>query len=83
MDPIHLNLKGEAVALLARLRTYQTGDFRDGDTRLRSVEMIKRGLPTPAYIHPRHMCGMVWDTKLLDDTLVGYVMTYAGMAPPF
>jgi len=82
MDPTHLSLKGEALALISGASTYQTGDTRDGAVRLRSVEMISRGLPATAYIHPSHQCGMNWQ-DYSDGRSAAAPVLFSGAAPPF
>lgn len=59
MAPERLNPRGEAAALLAGIRTYITGDHRDGATRMRTGEMIRRGMEHGS-VHPKHVCGMTW-----------------------
>jgi hypothetical protein len=84
MDPIHLSLRGEAMVLLSGASTYQTGDTRDDATRLRTAEMITRGLPAGAYIHPGHRCGADFNHDgYTDDRTPTLPLHYSGAAPPF
>jgi hypothetical protein len=71
MAPERLNPKGEAVALVAAIKTYVSGDHRDGATRLRTTEMIQRGM-MHGDIHARHVCGMFWSTDYVKDCDLGY-----------
>jgi hypothetical protein len=84
MDPVHLNLTGEMIALLSGGHTFMAGDSRDGAVRLRSTEMIARGLPDYAWIHPSHRCFASWkDPNVLDYRSAVVPVNYSGTVPPF
>lgn len=84
LDPVHLNLKGEMLSLLSGGKTFTAGDSRDGAVRLRSTEMITRGLPDYAWIHPSHRCWASWkDPSVLDRRSAQVPASYSGSVPPF
>lgn len=84
LDPVHLSARGEATALVSGAQTFAAGDTRDGVCRLRSVQMIRAGLPTNGWVHPAHRCGMTYTGDCLDTrNLWSTPAYYLGAVPPF
>jgi hypothetical protein len=68
IENVHLSLRGEAVALVAGIRTYDITALGRAHPFPRMVDHIKHGLPKYSYIHPGHRCGVSWnDVANLDD----------------
>lgn len=84
VEPMHVNLVGEAVAVLAGLRTYEISRVGDGKMSRRNAGMIREGLPRWGWIHPEHRCGMDWAPEgYRDSRTVAVPVVYNGASPPF
>lgn len=82
LDPVHLSLTGEAIALVSGARTYEVSVMGKRKGMRRVVEMITRGLPAYGYIHPQHVCGLRYEKGALDERRL-FEVDYAGSVPPF
>lgn len=83
LDAVHLSLRGEAMALVAGIATYEVTVLGRGHPFPRSVFHISNGLPKYSYIHPAHRCGVSWiDVASIDERRI-FDVHYAGAAPPF
>ncbi|ASW31714.1 hypothetical protein SEA_CHANCELLOR_75 [Mycobacterium phage Chancellor] len=70
LDPAHLSLLGETIALLAGLPTYsidESSTRRPARAHRRWTVHIRKGLPEDRHLFTVHRCGFVWPPALLDD----------------
>jgi hypothetical protein len=83
LDVAHINRKGEVVALISGIGTYQWGDTKDEHVRRRNAGMISRQWPAVAWVHADHRCGFVWDQEYLDTRIPSGGLPYSQSEPPF
>lgn len=83
LDPVHINCRAEALALVMGARTFELCVLGRGWPVWRNRGLVSEGLPRYGHIHPSHQCGMCWDYPLYADTRQIFEMNYTGMAPPF
>lgn len=67
IDPVHVNLRGEVMVLVAGMPTYSIPILGKGYATQRNSAMIIGGLPKYAYLHPGHQCGFDWSSPDLAD----------------
>lgn len=82
LDPVHLNLKGEAVAIVSGAHTYEASPHGGGHPFRRRCSHIDEGLPVHGYIHPAHRCGVTWQPDMIDGRRL-FDVPYLGTTPPF
>jgi hypothetical protein len=67
LDPHPLTLKGEAVALLCNLHTYEVGFGRSMPFRRRAAH-IQAGYPMYGHIYSSHHCEVQWQGEAVEKT---------------
>jgi hypothetical protein len=83
LDCAHLNRRGEVIALISGIGTYQWGDTRDEKVRRRSPGMIAKEWPLIAWVHADHRCGFQWQPEHLEQRVQCAPLPYSGVVPPF
>lgn len=82
LEPIRLNLVGEAIALVAGAKTYDMQSIGNRWGFRRIPEMIRRGLPTYGHIYPSHMCGLTYGPEHVDSREI-FGTQHQSDEPPF